>query len=128
VPIEYNCWLLYRALVDFVLLNDFFTYFLFVFAFAELPASFGITEFFLYSFGFVLVVFNWFIKMDALRVVKDFAWCKHSSRLDDDDDDDRLIKIFSLSLDWGDFFFLVDSELTFDGVFQMAPHPMYSIG
>jgi len=78
MPIEYNCWLLYRALVDFVLLNDFFTYFLFVFAFAEPPTSFGLLDVFIYLFGFVLVIFNWFIKMDALRVVKDFAWCKTS--------------------------------------------------
>jgi len=104
LPIEYNCWLLYRTLVDIILLNDFWTYFLCVFQYTELPDEFGVLDAIRYIFGLVLVVFNWIIKMDALRVVKDFAWY------------------------WGDFFFLIDSELTFDGVFQMAPHPMYSIG
>ncbi|KAF9115384.1 phosphatidylethanolamine N-methyltransferase [Mortierella sp. AM989] len=105
VPIEFNTWLLYRQLVDLILMNDFTTYVCFALSWLTFPAGSGfISHLLRWVAGFILVFFNIWVKLDAHRVVKDFAWY------------------------WGDFFFLIEQSLTFDGVFEMAPHPMYSVG
>ncbi|KAF8929655.1 phosphatidylethanolamine N-methyltransferase, partial [Haplosporangium gracile] len=104
-PIEFNTWLLYRQLVDLILMNDFTTYVCFALSWLTFPAGSGFFSHLLrWIAGFILVSFNIWVKLDAHRVVKDFAWY------------------------WGDFFFLIEQSLTFDGVFEMAPHPMYSVG
>ncbi|OTB05495.1 hypothetical protein M426DRAFT_319759 [Hypoxylon sp. CI-4A] len=104
-PIEYNTWLVFRRLVDLILMCDFVSYCLFAVACGHRPAGespyMTVTR---WAFGWLTIGFNLWVKLDAHRVVKDYAWY------------------------WGDFFYLVDQELTFDGVFEMAPHPMYSIG
>lgn len=105
VPIEFNTWLLYRQLVDLILMNDFTSYVCFALSWLSFPAGSGFFSHLLrWIGGLVLVLFNLWVKLDAHRVVKDFAWY------------------------WGDFFFLIEQSLTFDGVFEMAPHPMYSVG
>jgi phosphatidylethanolamine N-methyltransferase len=102
-PLEYNTWLVFRRLVDLILMCDFVSYCLFAVVCAHVPEG-EITLVLLcrWAVGVALLAFNVWVKLDAHRVVKDFAWY------------------------WGDFFYLVDQELTFDGVFEMAPHPMYS--
>lgn len=104
-PLEYNTWLVFRRIVDLILMCDFTSYMLFAISCARSPPGESLFMTFLrWTFGISLFVFNLWVKLDAHRVVKDFAWY------------------------WGDFFYLIDQELTFDGVFEMAPHPMYSIG
>ncbi|KAG9305632.1 hypothetical protein G9A89_001693 [Geosiphon pyriformis] len=104
-PIEFNTWLLFRELVDLILLNDFTSYICFALANFHIPENSGfILNVLRWAGGLFIFWFNIWVKTDAHRVVKDFAWY------------------------WGDFFFLVDQSLTFDGVFEMAPHPMYSVG
>ncbi|KAJ2780498.1 phosphatidylethanolamine N-methyltransferase [Coemansia interrupta] len=105
VPIEFNVWLLYRQLVDLILLNDFAAYFFLCSCYlGSANDSEPWHTYLRISGGIILLAFNLWVKVDAHRVVKDYAWY------------------------WGDFFFLVEQSLTFDGVFEMAPHPMYSIG
>ena len=104
-PVEYNTWLVFRRVVDLILMCDFVSYCLFAMACGERPAGESILFTALrWITGLGLFGFNLWVKLDAHRVVGDFAWY------------------------WGDFFYLIDQELTFDGVFEMAPHPMYSVG
>ncbi|RMZ77706.1 hypothetical protein DV738_g4247, partial [Chaetothyriales sp. CBS 135597] len=103
-PLEYNTWLLFRRFVDVILLCDFVSYCCFAIACAHSPEESWLLFCVRWSAGICLFMFNLWVKLDAHRVVKDYAWY------------------------WGDFFFLIDQDLTFDGVFEMAPHPMYSIG
>lgn len=104
-PLEYNTWLVFRRIVDLILMCDFVSYCLFAIACGRRPEGETLVGTIArWAAGISLVAFNLWVKLDAHRVVKDFAWY------------------------WGDFFYLIDQELTFDGVFEMAPHPMYSVG
>lgn len=104
-PLEYNTWLVFRRVVDLILMSDFVAYCCFAIACGGRPDGESVAMTVArWVCGIALVAFNLWVKLDAHRVVKDFAWY------------------------WGDFFYLVDQELTFDGVFEMAPHPMYSVG
>ncbi|RKL36419.1 Phosphatidylethanolamine N-methyltransferase [Fusarium oxysporum] len=104
-PIEYNTWLVFRRVVDLILMCDFVSYCLFAIVCGHTPEGENpLIGFSRWAVGIALIGFNLWVKLDAHRVVKDFAWY------------------------WGDFFYLIDQDLTFDGVFEMAPHPMYSIG
>lgn len=76
VPIEYNTWLLFRRLVDLILVNDFVSYVLFANAFIHFPEGHGtLVHTLRWTAGWILAFFNIWVKIDAHRVVKDFAWC-----------------------------------------------------
>ena len=124
VPQEFNAWLIFRQLVDLVLLkwadccastlvsadrcfSDFVSYSCFAWANLNFPAGYSpVFHVFRWILGWSLIFFNLWVKVDAHRVVKDYAWY------------------------WGDAFWLMvmQHDLVFDGVYEIAPHPMYSVG
>eukprot|EP00727_Mastigamoeba_balamuthi_P008113 m51a1_g3922 putative phosphatidylethanolamine n-methyltransferase (709) ;mRNA; r:180021-182700 len=103
-PLAFTAWLPFRHFVDIILANDLMAYFAFVIAYWDVPETIGVNDIVLYAVGLALNFFSLWAKSDSYRVVKDFAWY------------------------WGDFFFLIDGKLSFDRVFRIAPHPMYTIG
>lgn len=103
-PMEFNAWLMFRVVVDVVLANDLAAYAAMCLKYFVIPETFTFSIVAYYIFGLFLCGFTLWAKTDAYRVVKDFAWY------------------------WGDFFFLLKQSLTFDRVFGIAPHPMYTIG
>ncbi|TIA75575.1 hypothetical protein E3P92_00774 [Wallemia ichthyophaga] len=104
-PPEFNTWIFFRHAVDIILLSDFVAYVCFAWAHCRLPTGHGVLWHVLrWAAGWTMILFNLWVKIDAHRVIHDYAWY------------------------WGDTFFQQIQSLKFDGVFELAPHPMYSIG
>ena len=76
-PVEFNTWLVFRRLVDLILMCDFVSYSLFAIACMRVPEgeswTMGLGR---WLGGLALIAFNLWVKLDAHRVVKDYAWCK----------------------------------------------------
>ncbi|CDF38826.1 Phosphatidylethanolamine N-methyltransferase [Chondrus crispus] len=104
-PPEFNAWLAFRALCTVILANDGLSYFVLCvacnrpFAAASVP-----TLAFCVPAGLALLALSFWTKAKAHHALGDFAWF------------------------WGDFFFTLDGDLVFDGVFELFPHPMYTVG
>lgn len=105
LPPAFNAWVAFRALCTVILANDGLSYFVLCvacnrpFSEASLPALA-----FCIPVGIALLALSFWTKAKAHHALGDFAWY------------------------WGDFFFTLDGELVFDGVFELFPHPMYTVG
>eukprot|EP00033_Pygsuia_biforma_P001673 GCRY01001877.1.p1 GENE.GCRY01001877.1~~GCRY01001877.1.p1 ORF type:complete len:624 (+),score=122.42 GCRY01001877.1:185-2056(+) len=103
-PDSYNAWITFRVVVDWILMLDVVTYVVFCLRFFEVPETMTFSIALEYFAGVFLILFGLWSKIDAHRVIGDYAWY------------------------WGDFFWRLETTLTFDGVFEYIPHPMYSVG
>lgn len=111
-PDDFNTWLVFRKVVDLILMQDFTAFVCLVVACATADGNqflHGQPSWLIAArllVGSCLIVFNLWVKVNAHNTIKDYAWY------------------------WGDFFFrqINNDDLIFDGVFEMFPHPMYLVG
>lgn len=113
-PVDFNTWLVFRKVVDLILMLDFTTFIGVVIScsmdnnlqFINTSQQSPLLVYSRLIIGTALILFNLWVKIDAHNIIKDYAWY------------------------WGDFFFrqINNEDLIFDGVFEMVPHPMYSVG
>lgn len=103
-PDQFNAWMLFRQIENIILANDLVSYVVLSLVCWEKTSFTSPVDLLCLSIGGASVMFALWSKADAHRVIGDFAWY------------------------WGDFFFLLDKNLVFDGIFQMFPHPMYTVG
>lgn len=105
-PAEFRAWLVYKNLVNLILINDGISYLLLGLKCFHIPAWQDVDYLVIgqYLLGVFLCVFNYWAKVDAHRCIGEYCWY------------------------WGDFFFRKDLNLTFDGIFELFPHPMYTVG
>ena len=107
-PVEFNSWIAFRALAMLVLSNDGWTYALLALRCWQ-PLVLNtyldyIGNGLCFLTGIVLLLICGVVKANAHDCVGDYAWY------------------------WGDFFFKIDGNFSFNGVFRFFPHPMYTVG
>ena len=104
-PADLNAWLCHRVLVTFILVNDGLNYALLPFQVYEQP-EWPLSNGFILrlAVGIVLIRINIWAKVSAHRGIGDYCWY------------------------WGDFFFRKNTQLDFSGIFELFPHPMYTVG
>ncbi|CEP00408.1 hypothetical protein PBRA_001462 [Plasmodiophora brassicae] len=92
-PDAFVTWLAFKTLVDLILVNDGLCYLILVTKCWNLPDHGSIIVFLQYVTGILLIAFNYWAKVDAHRCIGDYSWY------------------------WGDNFFILEQNLTFDGIF-----------
>lgn len=116
LPSAYSAWILARFGINVILPNDVFAFCMAALRFANVDLLFDsnarcdweeeicLSNYLVLPICAALMITGMLSKVSAHHVIGQFAWF------------------------WGDFFYKVEQELTFDGVFELTPHPMYTVG